>query len=179
MVLTLGMTALTGCGGEKETAENALEAGGEEAKVVASPGSKGSLAPDFTLKRIAGGELQLASLRGKVVLLDFWDTWCPPCKKALPHLQELSEIYRDDLVVVGVAMGREGEGKVRSYIEKHGLTFEMVLFNNDMKLLSDFGGMRSIPTTFLIDGEGVIQKVWVGAFGKAEYERAVKAVIES
>ncbi len=57
----------------------------------------------------------MSSLRGKAVIVDFWDTWCPPCIKALPHLQELSVTYGDDLVVVAVALGREGEDKVRAF----------------------------------------------------------------
>ena len=180
MVLALGILALAGCGGDSENsgADSADAANQAQAAVPAVFG-KGSPAPDFTLNKINGGELQLSSLRGKAVILDFWDTWCPPCRKALPHLQELSETYSDDLVVVGVAMGREGLGKVRSFTQAQGLTFEMVLFNNDMNLIKDFGGIQSIPTTFLIDQDGVVREKWVGAFDKAEYERAVKAVIGS
>ncbi len=180
MVLALSLWAMTGCGDDSESsgADGTNTAEQAQASDPASFG-KGSPAPDFTLKKIHGGELQLSSLRGKAVILDFWDTWCPPCRKALPHLQELSETYSGDLVVVGVAMGREGEAKVRSYTKAHGLTFEMVLFNNDMNLIKNYGGIQSIPTTFLIDEKGVVREKWVGAFGKAEYERAVKAVLGS
>ena len=180
MVMALGLLGVVGCGGDSENSASATAntAAQGQAAVPAVFG-KGSPAPDFTLKRIDGGELQLSSLRGKAVILDFWDTWCPPCKKALPHLQALSESYSDDLVVVGVAMGREGEGKVRSYTKANGLTFEMVLFNNDMNLIKNFGGIQSIPTTFLIDEEGIVREKWVGAFSKAEYERALKEVLGS
>ena len=68
---------------------------------------------------------------------------------------------------------------IRAYAEKHGLTFEMVMLNNNEKLITDFGGIPSIPTTFLIDADGIIREKWVGAFGKAEYERGIKAVIGS
>ena len=180
VILALGMLVFSSCGSDAEYRESGGEnSDGNVQAAALAPGSKGSLAPDFTLKRIAGGNLQLSSLRGKAVIVDFWDTWCPPCIKALPHLQELSETYSDDLVVVGVAMGREGEEKVRAFVKKHGLTFTMVLFDNDPQLISDFGGIQSIPTTFLIDGDGVIREKWVGAFGKAEYERAIRSVIGS
>ena len=163
-ILILGVVGalVAGCGKQPET--------GSEI---------GSLAPDFDLERIDGGRLVLSELRGKAVLVDFWDTWCPPCKKALPHLQELSVEYADDLVVVGVAMGREGEGKVRKFTQDYGLTFEMVMLGNNRKLISDYGGIQSIPTTFLIDEEGIIQDIWVGGFGKAVYEKAVQTVIGS
>jgi peroxiredoxin len=139
---------------------------------------KGNLAPDFNLKKIHGGQLELSSLKGKAVLIDFWDTWCPPCRKALPHLQEISDAYADDLVVVGIAMGRDGEKKVRDYVEQNNLTFPMVLADAPQySVMRDFGGIQSIPTTFLIDRDGVIQEIWTGAMPKAEYEKAVRKVL--
>ncbi|MCK9995326.1 MAG: TlpA family protein disulfide reductase [Candidatus Krumholzibacteria bacterium] len=180
MILALGMFAISGCGDNSDNDESASGNSGSEAQAAAPVAAgKGSPAPDFTLKKVGGGELQLSSLRGKAVIVDFWDTWCPPCRKAMPHLQELSETYSGDLVVVGVALGREGEAKVKAFAKERGLTFDMVLFNNDQKLIADFGGIESIPTTFLIDGDGIIRETWVGAYGLAEYERAVKAVLGS
>ncbi len=180
VILACAAFAVSGCGSESGQADAAAGNTSSEAQGSIPVGAhKGNMAPDFTLEKINGGELQLSSLRGKAVIVDFWDTWCPPCRKAMPHLQELSEIYSDDLVVVGVAMGREGVAKVRSYTKENGLTFEMVLLNNNAKLISDFGGIQSIPTTYLIDEDGVIQEKWVGAFGKETYEKAVKAVIGS
>jgi peroxiredoxin len=180
MIIALGILAFSGCGSDADKIESGGENTGSQVQAAAPVAAgKGRQAPDFTLKKITGGDLQLSSLRGKAVIVDFWDTWCPPCREALPHLQELSETYSDDLVVVGIALGRYGEEKVRAFTEKHGLTFEMVMFNNDQKLLNDFGGIQNIPTTFLIDGDGIIQEKWVGAPGKAVYERALKAVLGS
>ncbi len=180
IILVLGMLAISACGDNSDNGETASAKAGTEAQaaVPASVG-KGSPAPDFTLKKIDGGELQLSSLRGKAVIVDFWDTWCPPCRKAMPHLQALSETYSDDLVVVGVALGRKGEAAVKAYTKDHGLTFEMVMFNNDQKLIDSFGGIQSIPTTFLIDADGIIREKWVGGYDKAEYERAIKLVLGS
>jgi len=175
LLLTLSLAA--GCGSGDDA--DSKTAGGQG--VVAGAGAVGSkqgdMAPDFTLARLDGGELTLSDLRGKVVIVDFWDTWCPPCRVALPHLQELSETYRDDLVVVGLALGKEGPDKVRSFTKKTGLTFEMVLWNQDPELLKAFGGIQSIPTTFLIDADGVIRQKWVGGLSKATYENAVVAAI--
>jgi len=95
----------------------------------------------------------------------------------MPHLQELSEIYENDLVVIGVAFGREGQAKVETYVSKNNLTFEMVIFNESSPILSDFGGIQSLPTTFLIDADGVIRNRWVGAADKKTYEKAVVAAI--
>jgi peroxiredoxin len=163
---------MAGCG-QKSEAEG--RAGGQGLVV----GSRtGDLAPDFSLQRIDGGTLDLASLKGKAVLIDFWDTWCPPCRRAMPHLQEISEAYAGDLVVIGVAMGRDGEEKVRSYVKNNGLTFEFVLADApNYTVLRDYGGVQSIPTTFLVDRQGVIRNVWTGALPKAEYEKAVRSVL--
>jgi peroxiredoxin len=173
------ITLAAGCGGGDEAPT--AEAGSEAGTVAESGGrvgaAKGDLAPDFTLKRLDGTALTLSDLRGKAVIVDFWDTWCPPCRRALPHLEELSQTYRDDLVVVGVAFGQEGEAKVRSYVQERGLTFEMVLYDPESTILSDFGGIQSIPTTFLIDAQGVIREKWVGAADKASYENAVVAAV--
>jgi peroxiredoxin len=172
MTLTALFTILllAGCGSGDEN-------GGQAAAGAGVGGEVGDLAPDFELERVAGGTLTLSSLRGKTVILDFWDTWCPPCRKALPDLQELSEKYADDLVVVGLAMAQEGEDKVRSFVRERGLTFEMVLFDQDPALIQAFGGIQSIPTTFLIDPEGVIRHRWIGAAPKAAYEAQVKKVL--
>lgn len=172
IMILMSAVALAGCGSadDKGAEGDASEVGGEV----------GNLAPDFTLPRVAGGEpLTLSSLKGKAVLVDFWDTWCPPCREALPHLQELSLAYREDLVVVGLALGQEGAAKVKDFTEKHGLTFEMVIWDDDPELIKSFGGIEAIPTTFLIDADGVIQKKWVGATTKAGYEAAILKVIGS
>ena len=177
LVALLGLTLVAGCGGGEENSA-AADAGGAPAG-TAFGSTEGSVAPDFTLPRLAGGELSLSQFRGKAVIVDFWDTWCPPCRRALPHLQELSQTYAGDLVVIGVAFGQEGEQKVRSYTAENGLTFEMVLFQESSSILQDFGGIQSIPTTFLIDRDGVIRKKWVGAADKDAYEAAIVAAIGS
>ena len=178
LILILALALIAGCGSDTENAAETVTYGQASATAAAPVGSTpGAMAPDFTLKNLAGGNLTLSDLRGKAVIVDFWDTWCPPCRKALPHLEELSQTYGDDLVVVGVAFGREGEAKVNAYIQEHNLTFEMVLFAETSTILTDFGGIQSIPTTFLIDANGVIVEKWVGGLDKATYEKAVVATI--
>lgn len=176
LILILALALIAGCGSDSKNAAEA-ETYGQATGAAAVGSTPGAMAPDFTLKNLAGGNLTLSDLRGKAVIVDFWDTWCPPCRKALPHLEELSQTYGDDLVVVGVAFGREGEAKVQAYIQEHNLTFEMVLFEKTSTILTDFGGIQSIPTTFLIDANGVIVEKWVGGLDKATYEKAVVATI--
>src|SRR5210317_2298758 len=108
VVLTLLLLPV-GCSKDAATDNQAQNSSAQPDLVVGA--KKGNLAPNFNLKKIDGGNLELSSLKGKAVLIDFWDTWCPPCRRALPHLQEISDTYAGDLVVVGVAMGRDGEQK--------------------------------------------------------------------
>ncbi len=170
VLLSFSILVFVGCGGDG--AQN-----NHPDAVVG--GNIGNLAPDFELKNIAGGDLKLSSLRGKVVMIDFWDTWCPPCRKALPHLEAISLEYSQDLVVVGVAFGRDGEAKVKQFVTQNKLTFPMVLADPEFKVTKDFGGVQSIPTTFLVDRDGLIVKKWVGGHSREEYENAVKAAIGS
>ena len=179
LIFLLLATMMTGGCSKDSTSDSPQQAtsGNSESGLVVGP-RQGNLAPNFNLKRIDGGNLELSSLKGKAVLIDFWDTWCPPCRKALPHLQEISDTYAEDLVVVGVAMGRDGEAKVQSYVKDNGLTFEFVLADAPQyTVMRDFGGVQSIPTTFLLDRDGVIRNIWTGAMPKAEYEKAVKQVL--
>jgi peroxiredoxin len=171
-ILSLALLLIiVGCTGGND------DSAGDTGSQVVGP-DVGNLAPDFNLKDLAGGYLSLSDHKGKAVLIDFWDTWCPPCRKAMPHLQELSEIYQDDLVVVGVALGREGEAKVRTFVEQNKLTFPFVLADApDYTVLRDYGGIQSIPTSVLVDREGVIRQIWAGAQSKATYEKGIRQVL--
>ncbi len=186
LILTVSLALLFFVGAGCSSDDNSSLAGktssegsaASEGKIAGKFGSKiGDVAPDFTLKRLTGNDLSLSDFRGKAVLVDFWDTWCPPCRRAMPHLQELSEIYDDQLVVIGVAFGREGLAKVQSYVAQNNLTFEMVIFDESSSILQDFGGIQSLPTTFMIDADGVIRNRWVGAADKKTYEKAIVAAI--
>jgi len=174
-LLLMALLLAAGCG---DSAQDDGQAEGQSATMTAPAGAKvGAEVPDFRLARLDGSTLQLSDLRGKAVLLDFWDTWCPPCRAAMPHLQEISESYDGDLVVVGIAFGRQGKEAVEKFVADHGLTFEFVLA--DQKVVTDFGGLQSIPTTFLVDRRGEVTHKWVGGQSKQAYESAVKSVLAS
>jgi thiol-disulfide isomerase/thioredoxin len=160
LALVLLVVLVAGCGKQPET--------GSEI---------GSLAPEFDLERIDGGRLVLSELRGKAVLVDFWDTWCPPCREAMPHLQALSVAYDGEVEVVGVALGREGKAAVVKFVRDRGLTFPVVLENEEFRTVQEFGNIQSIPTTVLIDKQGVIRKVWEGGQTKQVYEQGIKQVL--
>ncbi len=169
LLLTLALAAgvLWGCSHKA----NDSQAG--TAAVIEEEGTGikvGEIAPGFSLETVAGGHLNSSDLRGQVVLLDFWDTWCPPCRKALPHLQEISVEHTTGFKVVGVALGQEGAAKVKAFVNDRGFTFPFVYGN--VEIFQKFGA-QSLPTTLLLDKDGVIRKRWVGGYPKVDYAKEV------
>ncbi len=122
-------------------------------------------APDFTLTRFDTGEaISLSALRGKPVILNFWATWCRPCRAEMPALQATFERYGDDLLVVGVDQGEEG-AVVGPFLDELGITFP-VLLDGDMSVGRDYRIM-GLPTTFFIDSKGIIRGVHAGEINSA------------
>ena len=125
-------------------------------------GASQSRAPDFTLTALDGTPVSLTDLRGKVVLLNFWATWCPPCKAEMPDLNALHEKYgaEQDFVVVGVNVEEDAEA-VKPFVEQHQLAFP-ILLDRDSHVTTQLFGVRPLPTTFIIDREGFIRDAWNG-----------------
>ena len=165
----------TGCSREHDEAaeQQTANQGATSASTQVETGLP--VAPDFDLLDLEGNHVHLSDFRGKVVVLDFRATWCPPCRLAMPHLQELSEKYADQgIVVVAVSVDQGGVKAVKPFIEQHGYTFTVVLA--DGKVHRDYGGVSSIPTTFFITPDGRIAGKFVGYRELDEYVKmAMKA----
>ena len=115
-------------------------------------------APDFILKDVNGASAKLSDYKGKVVLLDFWATWCGPCKIEIPWFMEFEQTYKDrGFAVVGVSMDEDGWDVVKPYIQTRKINYRILLGNDQVGQL--YGGVESLPTTFLIDRSGRIAKV--------------------
>ena len=114
------------------------------------------LAPDFSMTSLDGKELTRDSLKGKVVILDFWATWCPPCRAAIPHLVEIHKKYRDQgLVVVGISLDRGGKEEVADFAERNHIDYDLVMGVNNA-ILKDFGDVSSIPTIIILNRQSEI-----------------------
>ncbi|MGH7949180.1 MAG: TlpA family protein disulfide reductase, partial [Candidatus Binataceae bacterium] len=143
-------------------------------------GGDGRLAGDFTLEALDGGELTLKSLRGKVVFLNFWATWCAPCRDEMPSMQVLDDSLggNPDFVMIAVSQDERGRQAVKPYVEKNGFRFK-VLLDPDGRLASSYG-LTGVPETFIIDRSGRIVAHHMGAFdwSRPDVRDALKRMLE-
>ncbi len=143
-----------------------------------SAASARKVAPDFTLTDANGAAVKLSDLRGKVVLLNFWATWCGPCALEIPWFIEFEQQYRaQGLEVVGVSMDEDGWKVVKPYVQEHKVNYRVLLGDESVGQL--YGGVDSLPTTFLIDRTGKVAFVHVGLAGKNEYLDEVQKLLNA
>jgi len=153
-----------------------LPAQGQASASSTTP-SKRRAAPDFQVRTLEGQTLQLSALKGKVILLDFWATWCPPCRAEVPHLRQLYAQYQPKgLEIIGVSLDRNGEDTVRSFVQQNGLLYPVAM--GEERLTSAYGGIVGIPTAFLIDKQGSIVKKYVGYQDKSVFEQEIRRLLE-
>lgn len=149
----------------------AMEKDGSTPVVKSTPGiNVGEKALDFTLKDLSGNEVSLSDYKGKKIMLNFWATWCPPCKAEMPDMQKLYEKHKDELIILAVNLDPQND--VSGFVTDMGLTFPILLegeaaVNEQYKIIS-------IPTSFFIDEKGVIRSKSVGSINLETMEEYLK-----
>ena len=134
------------------------------------------MAPDFTLKDAMGRPVKLSDYKGKVVLLNFWATWCGPCKIEIPWFIEFEQTFKDKgFAVLGVSMDEEGWDIVKPYLERSKINYR-VLIGDDMTA-QNYGGVDSLPTSFLLDKEGRIAATHIGLVSKSVYQNDINTLL--
>ena len=155
-------------------------------------------APDLKFMSLDGAEIRLSDMRGKVILLNFWATWCPPCRVELPHFEELYQAYKaDDLVVVGVSMDAGAPELVRRFVKQFGLTYPVTIepaqkmeaiwapiegiptvdgFGEGPPVIAN-GSIALMPTTFIIDRTGKIYEKHVGPRTREQLEPKLRMLM--
>jgi peroxiredoxin len=140
--------------------------------------NKNIAAPNFKAKTVAGKQLELKDLRGRVVLLDFWATWCPPCRMEAPAIDKLWRTYKDKgLVVVGIALESGSPAQVRKFAQDNGLTYRLIA--DESGDIAKSYRIGPIPTTYIVDTKGVIRHVHIG-FGpgaEKDFEKEIKGLL--
>jgi len=135
-------------------------------------------APDFTLKDADGKQVRLADYRGKVVLLDFWATWCGPCRIEIPWFTEMERKNKDKgFAVLGVSMDDEGWKVVKPFVGEMKINYRVLLGTD--QAAHDYGGLDALPTTFLIDRDGKIASVHVGLTSRKDFEDGVEQLLQT
>lgn len=136
-----------------------------------------NVAPDFTLPDINNKSVSLSDFSGRVIILDFWATWCGSCVKEIPHFVELYNTYKEKgLVIIGIDVDTdEGAAMLKSFASKHGITYPILLGNKNVADL--YGGIKGIPTSFIIDRNQKIVQTYVGYRDKSTFENAIKDLL--
>jgi thiol-disulfide isomerase/thioredoxin len=131
-------------------------------------------APPFTLRDLDGRALSSASLRGKVVILNFWATWCGPCRAEIPDLVALQEKYRDQVVVIGISEDESGPEVVRQFADKFKVNYPVVMKTPELAKM--FPGISALPTSFILDRESRIVQKHVGMLTARTTEYEMRAL---
>jgi len=136
-------------------------------------------APDFSLPNTDGKMVKLSDFKGKVVILDFWATWCPPCRKGIPDLVELKNKYKDKIEILGISIDeftRNSKGEVIPFMKEYKINYPILY--GDMNITQLYGGIRAIPTSFVITPDTKIHAMYEGLVPKDAYVKDIESLIK-
>ncbi len=137
----------------------------------------GDKAPDFSLKSVEGKTIKLSDYKGKVVIIDFWATWCGPCRRGIPDLVSIQKEFKDDLVIIGISLDAEKTIKdVPGFVKSYSINYPIVY--GDEKVVMAYGGIQSIPTAFVIDKKGNVVDRHIGLVSKDTYVNKIKELLK-
>jgi thiol-disulfide isomerase/thioredoxin len=138
----------------------------------------GDRAPEFALSTLDGTVIRLSDYLGKIVIVDFWATWCGPCRMAIPDLVELQNEYKDDLIIIGISLDQPYTQKnLKPFIESYSINYPIVLGN--IEVVEAYGNIRGIPTSFIVNQNGEIVNRFTGYVPKSYYTNDIDQLLNS
>ncbi len=133
---------------------------------------------DYSLRSVNGDYVNLSSIKAKVFIVDFWDTWCPPCRMEIPGFIKLYKKYHSKgLEILGLALGRRGVGDVLEFVTSEGINYPCYIASED--IIDAFGGIRGIPTTFVLNSRGEIYRKYVGMRPISVFENNIQQLLKN
>jgi thiol-disulfide isomerase/thioredoxin len=132
-------------------------------------------APEFKLNTLDGQPLSLASARGKVILLNFWATWCGPCRAEIPDLIALQAKYKDRLQIIGLVVDSDDEAELREIVRDEGINYPVAVSSDEVRF--QYGGIAALPTSFVLDAQGRVVQKHVGLRDPILYEVEIRALL--
>jgi thiol-disulfide isomerase/thioredoxin len=134
------------------------------------------VAPPLQAQDIEGNPVTKANWGGKVVLVNFWATWCPPCREEIPELLELKKQYGDRLEIIGISEDDDPPAKVLKFAKQQGMTYPIVMYTPE--LVASYGGVPALPSSFLIDPQGRVVQKHSGLYPIQSYRREINALLD-
>jgi len=169
IVLAVFMVSIMACDSKEQNSGKLTE---EISSLETQKNTSDTKAPEFSLVSVDGKTVKLSDYKGKIVIVDFWATWCPPCRKGIPDLIAIQKEFKNDVVVIGISLDRETKTDVPSFVKNYGINYPIVY--GDGKVDRSFGGIEAIPTAFVIDKKGNIVDKHVGLVPKSTYVDLIK-----
>ncbi|HKI77492.1 MAG TPA: TlpA disulfide reductase family protein [Ignavibacteriaceae bacterium] len=172
-LLVFASVTIIGCA-NKNANEN-KDSGKNTNTAKVSNNSSSEKAPDFELETTQGNNVKLSDYRGKVVIVDFWATWCGPCRRGIPDLVQLQKNYKDELVVIGISLDTDTRSDVEPFVKEFGINYPIVYGNNEV--VHNYGDIQAIPTSFVINQKGEIVTSFVGLQNVDNYANIINKLI--
>jgi len=166
LCLGFGALLLVACGASARTPQ-----GGNVIRFVRNPDA----APEFKLAALDGTPLSLATARGKVVLLNFWATWCGPCRAEIPDLIALQQRYKDQLQIIGLTVDDDDASTIKQVVAEEHINYPVAMSSPEVRL--QYGGISALPTSFVLDGQGRVVQKHEGLRDPVLYETEIRALL--
>lgn len=165
---------LTGCQNKQSESDSSGQVNSDS--LLKENDTRADLAPDFILPKTDGSDLKLSDYKGKIVLVDFWATWCPPCRRGIPDLIDIQKKYSEKVVIIGISLDTETKPDVIPFIKQYGINYPVVYGN--MEVVQAYGNIQAIPTSFIIDQNGQIVDKHVGLVDKSAYLNKIEELLK-